>query len=219
MEYFNTDESLLDDKERPRDEYWFRLEPGRQMDKWKLRNSNKSLVDYFSICWWKEVTWTTTADMRSSTAVKIPLLTNNRWKFTMTETYPYSEEQLEWYAKTIKMWDSSWWNKEWRVYIPETWIYMIQYFVQFIWIDWTTMPTSATESPKLMVQLDAYEADWRPAWPADYIYWWWLVQPDVLVWLNLNACWKWESLWLSALHSRNWTKAFCFWCIKIQKLS
>lgn len=218
MVYFNTDEALLDDKDRPRDQYWFKILPWRQMDKFKLRNANKSLVDYFSICWWKEVTGVTTANMKSSTAVKIPLLTDNKWQFTTTETYPYTKDQLEGMCKTEKIWDSSWLNKDWIVYVPDAWIYFIQYIVEFHWINGTTMPTSASQSPKLMTQLDYYK-NWKYAWQVEIDYWWWLVQPDRIVWTDLDYFDKWDAVWISALHSRNWTKAFCRWILKIQKLS
>lgn len=220
MVYFNTDEALLDDKDRPRDQYWFKILPWRQMDKWRLRNTNKSLVDYFSICWWKEVTGIAAADMNFYTSVKIPLYTNNKWKYKLTWTYPspFTEDYLESISITEKIWDSNWKNDNWRVYIPNTWVYMIQYQMEFIWQSWTSTPT-ATSAPKLHSQLEWYWTNWELLWALENADWWWIVNPDNVRSINLNYLEKWQSIWLAAIHSRDWIKCFCRWCIKIQKLS
>ena len=216
--YANSDEVLLDDRNRPRDEYGFRLQPWRQMDKFNFRDSNKDVLEYLYMPWGKEITWTTAANMSSYTAVNIPLYMDNtrRFKADNWSVYYYTEEDLEDIYKWEKFWKVFWDADNWYVVVPQTWIYMIQYFVQFNWQQWTS--TSYNNAPKLFAQLTYTSPKWEKKY-LEYIYWWWVVNPDFLSGINVNMLDKWYKIWLDALHSRNNTKAFCAWWIKILKLS
>ena len=214
----NWDEAKLSDSTRPRDEFWFKIQPWVQSSKWNLRSSNKWLVEYFSVCWWIEITWIAQASMNYSTSVTIPLYTDCSWKFTASQNYPYTMDQEESMCNTEKIGSLGWGVKNWRVYIPADWIYFIQYQCEFLWQSSVTTPDTSA-SPKLHLQLTYFDTKWNKVWPLDNTDVWWIVNPDSLSWVSLQALKWWESIWIDAIHWRNWIKSFCRWILKVQKLS
>lgn len=155
--YANSDEMLLDDRNRPRDEYWFRLRPWRQMGKNDYRASNSGITEYLEIFWWVE--WS-----KNSTVV-IPFAFDNTGKLTLTSTYSYPAEQYEKWMKSTKIWKTSWAVKNRCLVIPTTWLYVISYMVNFTFPSWASRSTD----PKCIVQLSTI-IDWVEDW-LDSAWW------------------------------------------------
>lgn len=214
----NGDEALFQDASLPRDTFWFKIKNWIQTQQQDLRTSSSWIVEYFSVCWWKEITWVAQNQMNYWTSVNIPLYTNVKWKFSASQTYPYTMEQEEGLCNTEKMGSLGWWVRNWRVYIPADWIYFIQYICEFLWQISVTTP-DATQAPKLHVQLWYFDTKWNKVWALDNADAWWIINPDSVSWITLQLL-KWgESIWIDAIHWRNWIKSFCRWILKIQKLS
>ena len=60
----NWDEAKLSDSTRPRDEFWFRIKPWMQSDKWDFRSANKNTyMTQYQVKWVTRVGWSTTWDL------------------------------------------------------------------------------------------------------------------------------------------------------------
>ena len=214
----NWDEAKLSDANRPRDQFWLRINPWKQMDKWDYRWSNKNLLEYFVVQWGIEITGIAQAQMNYLTSVNIPLNKDNKWRFSYTGNYYYTIEQFEEISGSETTGSIRWLVKDWRVYIPEDWNYLIQYLVEFNWQQWTTTDT-ATQAPKLHAQPCYFNKKWEKVWPFTNTDRWWIMNPDICEWLTLQYLKTWESISIDAIHWRNWVKAFCRGCVKLLKLS
>lgn len=211
----NWDEAKLSDSTRPRDEFWFRIKPWMQSDKWDWRWANKNrYLDYCVNQWWVEKQWEAPANW---TPVTVPLYFDNTGKFSVTWTYDLTTD----YWESISKWEiigSLWWQqKDWRLVIPETWNYMVQYYVEYNRQHWTT--TTYATAPKLYTAPTYYDTKWNYKWILDAKAWWGIINPDLNEWLSIQMLDKWYSIWLICYNGRDWVKAFCRWCIKLLKLS
>ena len=205
--YANSDERLLDDKNRPRDQYWFRLQPWRQMGKNDYRQANNAITEYLKIYWWKETS--------KNTDTEIPLAFDNTGKLDLTQTYNNTAEWYEKYMKSTKIWKTSWGVKNWHLVVPETALYTISYKIRF---DFPS-GSSISAAPNWLVKLNNID-NWysdqidSAAWSIMFIYW-------TIIWHTCIEYLKWwTELQLKGYYSTS-TSYQCLlrWTIEIMQVS
>lgn len=205
--YANSDEMLLDDRNRPRDQYWFRLQPWRQMSKNDYRQANNAITEYLEIYGWKE--WN-----KNSTIV-IPFAFDNTGKLSLASTYPYTADKYESWMKSTKIWKTSWDVKNWHLVIPTTWLYVITYLINF------TFPSGSSFSsePKLLAQLNKIE-NWEEDW-LDNTSWHWIFTSSTKIWHTLIKYLNWGTELALMWYYTTTTSYQCLlrWQIQIMQVS
>ena len=216
----NGDEALFNDASRPRDSYWFKMQPWMQSDKWDQRDVNKNIyLDQCIVRWARKITWNSTRYYSYDTD-QINLYTDLKWKINIwtytqywwrTLTSAYIEDNYETYIK----WNLWWTCKNWRLVIPTSWSYFINYYVEFLY----SSSHNVSQSYKNLTLLNSYGKDW--------VYKWVYHQRSMP---RLNAqdnCWsttiqdleQWEIIWLSAMHSKDNEETLVAWTLIVIKLS
>ena len=200
--FFNSDEALLDDKQRPRDQYWFRLQPWRQSEK-----SSLNTTEYLKIYWWIEANkWQ---------FYQIPFAFNNIGKLNLTQTYRYSAEQYEKWMASVKIWKTSWAVKNKHLVIPKTWLYVINYSVRFAFPSWA----SFSADPKCMASIDKVE-NWVYDW-LDVVQWHLLFVDYAKFWNTIVEYLKWwtELVLYWYISTTSNYKCLFRWCIEIMQVA
>jgi hypothetical protein len=205
--FANSDEKLLDDRNRPRDQYWFRLQPWRQMGKNDYRQSNRSITEFLKICWWIETSKTVDTI--------IPLAFDNTDKLTLTQTYSSSASELEKYMKSIKVWKTSWDVKNWNLGIPKTWLYAISYKIRFDFPSWSSISAAPNWLVKLYnIQNNLATQIDSAVWSITFIYW-------TIIWhSSIQYLEWWTELQLRWYYSTSTSyKCLLRWTIEIMQVS
>lgn len=203
--YINPDEALLQDKSRPRDEYWFKVRHWMNTEKVEFTTWVKNFYsDQLTAIWGSEI-----AGNLSWVPTPIPL-----WKWTSWyDNLPFSNYWLTYeYVKEVKWpsytrWSTIWNYKDWCIVIPKTWTYIIKYYseVFFAADQWTV---------EFMVAL----TNWK-GWMYDYQSKTNASNPDNAGWMTIQDFKEWELLWLGGIHaSSSWKKALYMWTIIIVRL-
>ena len=148
MEYFNTDEWILNDANRPRDEFGFKLMPWRQMDKFDWRWTNKN-IDFkqaiyaglmvIPATWWVWDTLTFFKDEYDGSDLS--------FVDSFTPCYPDSNKHsVSWWQDQLKVqrrgdpWVLA--NNDWNLEFYKSGSYIIQAVCQFIFPNWYNTSTS-----------------------------------------------------------------------------
>lgn len=195
--YANSDDIYLDDRTRPRDEYWFRLQPWRQMDKWDFKYTMKNYLPQISAVWGKEISW---ANVLQDTLIPVWLGT------TELEWLPYStyntslQAVLWWWKWWYTQWNLNWkLSNDWWIIIPQAWSYLLEFYSE-VYLDPNIWQTTCmislikwlgalSRETKVTVSIPDYLSkvtilDFKP-WDTVYIWW-----------AHASASWKkWLYVW------------------------
>ena len=211
--YVNSDEAMLDDSTRPRDKFWFRLTPWKQLNKLDFWTSVKNFyLDQITAIWGKEITWISGALVPDI----IPLWSWTSWY----DTLPFSTYWMDVNDVKKTKWNSytKWglsrkYSDKWWIIIPTTWSYIIKYYseVRFDSTQWTTTFIVALSNW-------VYTENWLQMY--DYQSKQNVSNPDKAWWMTIQDLKAWEELYLAWMHSSgSWKKALYMWTIIIFKLS
>lgn len=203
--YVNSDEARLDDATRPRDKFWFRLQPWRQMDKWDMKSSIKNYLPQVSAVWWKEITWANTL-----VDTMIPLwLWATALQWLPYTTYNTSLQAILWEW----IWGYTEWNLPWKIddkwwiIIPSAWSYLIEFYSE-IYLDPNIWQTTC------MITLFKWNEPRSRETKVNVSI------PDFLSKITILDFKAWDTVYLWWTHaSASWKKALYIWGITIFKLS
>ena len=110
--YVNSDESLLNDRERPRDQFWFKLD-------WE-NSWNIDLTKKFS---------------NKQSFFKVERYLNIAWPVTSYQDIPFNKEESSQGVKSEQYWNIASLNSDWYIEIKHSWIYQICVVAQYL-KDW-----------------------------------------------------------------------------------
>ena len=215
----NWDEAKLSDSTRPRDEFWFKIKPWMQSDKWDFRSSNKNIyLDQCVVRWARTVTWNDTY-YNDNTWALISLYTDLKWN---TNIWTFTHKTAGWNVtytddiiqqlETYKIWSLSWQCKDWKLIIPESWSYFINYYVEFLY----DANHNVSSSYKNLAYLYTNAKWW---WPYAIAHDHQFTYEDNCWWVTIQDLKQWEELSLWVMHNQTWTQYLCVWTIIIMKLS
>lgn len=153
----NWDEALLSDSNRPRDEFWFKVKPWMQSDKWDWRSSNKNInlqqAIYKSavlspwLAWWATAMPDIPVFKTNYTASDFSSLDWYVWATGIT----YSAWDIAWDRKAelfgstktiIEDWNTiivpqvATWVQDWMIFIWESGTYILQAYSDFFFPYW-----------------------------------------------------------------------------------
>lgn len=220
--YVNSDEEKLDDFSRPRDRYWFRMQPWSQMEKFDWKSSNKNIyLSQYIVKW----------------ALIVPQSATITYKYAyLKESYTASDFSfMNWY---VLYWNQTiWWDYISKVVedrkseifwspsvklsngnavITKSWTYIIQAYCDFFFPSWYNPSSSYQYKEYVSLVSKEKESDeftpWvrtqsRCCWSIDWVtanYVWWLEE-----WTILNT-------WFLHTFSSN---TLCFPALNIYRLS
>ena len=232
----NWDEALLSDSNRPRDEFWFRIKPWMQSDKWDYRSSLKNILNQSIVKGVKWVTWTEDWEVVNALFATFKdewLLSDIPWldwfKYWTNKAYatyqdvPKSDpanhiESIPVFLNARKSeyyWDKNVYIKDWMWFVWKWASYILQYWADFIYPYWTSWHDT-TQIKKAWVQL----------WWYNEKQWWWCIMrsvmrtcssPDTVYWLYVwyleantyLALLPYHTWWTWSWDNWQWTTVLC----------
>lgn len=225
--YINPDEALLQDKNRPRDEYWFKVRHwmNTEQQDWRTANKNidfkqclaKGLVS-LPATWWVSDTLAYFKD--SYTESDLAFVTSFIPRRPDANTHPISWWQSK--LKAQKRWDS-WVNfKNWNIEITKTGSYIIQFWCMFQFPDWYT--SSDSYLYKEYVALKQYvDKEWWKPWEKEWAE---IAKTqaracstaDLVVWTHVSWADKWDILNVWFSHTYDLNNVLCQPLINIYRM-
>lgn len=206
--YINPDEALLQDRNRPRDEYWFKIRHWMNTDRLDFWTSVKNFyLDQMTAIWGKEITWVSWNLVDDV----IPLRNWTNWYSQLPlSTYGLSQKLVEeMKGSTYIKWNLKWKiNEEGWIIVPSSWTYLIDFYSE-VYFDPNQWQTS------FMVSL--LNEDKIPYARESKVN---ATNPDVAGKITLQDLEEWSILYLWWKHaSASWKKALYLWTLTIVKLS
>ena len=206
--YINPDEALLQDKNRPRDEYWFKIRHWMNTDRIDFWISVKNFyLDQITAIWGKEITWVSGSLIDDV----IPLRNWTSWYSQLPLSNYWLSQKLveEMKGSTYIKWNLKWKiNEEGWIIVPSSWTYLIDFYAE-VYFDPNQWQTS------FMVSL--LNDDKIPYARESKVN---ATNPDVAWKITLQDLEEWSILYLWWKHaSASWKKALYLWTLTIVKLS
>lgn len=217
----NWDEALLSDSNRPRDEFGLKIQPWKQTDKWKWRDTNKDIdlkqSIYASLAiiptsW----VWQYNSSFKESYNSQDLAFVDN-----FTPCFPqYNKHDRQWWANDLKVqkrWDS--WVKldeDWNIEFYLEWSYIIQAVCQFIFPDW--YDTSTSYLVKEYVVLKEFHKDENAFVQSAKNQWRWCWTDDVVTVNHITWADKWDKMTMWVWHTY-WQDVMCRTAMNIYRIS
>lgn len=205
--YVNSDEAMLDDSSRPRDKFWFRLTPWKQLNKLDFWTSVKNFyLDQITGVWGIEMAWIN----GNLVDTIIPISSWNWWYSTLPlSTYWISSQEIQNKWHTYTKWWLKWTvNDKWGIIIPTAWSYFIKFYSEVYFDPWIWQTSFMVSL--LNEDLLPYDRQTKVS----------ATNPDVAGSITLQDFKAGQVLYLWWSHaSASWKKALYIWTIIIFKLS
>lgn len=217
--YTDPDEALFSDSSRPRDQYWFPIRPGQQMERWDMRSSLKNTyLDQYVARWVKIISW---ISWNISWAKPINLVDGDSMdslKFDAFDTYSLWSVIFDTFRNNLrpkKIWKLWWRIKNWKLVIPSNWSYFISYYTEFL--HWKRRNTSNIE--RVYTALYWYSKTWDFLWQIAESVNRSCTWKETVSWTTIQDFKAGEELQICSMHSNWWKESLCLWTITIMKLS
>lgn len=212
----NGDEALFNDSQRPRDSYGFKIQPWMQSNKWNQRDVNKNIyLDQCVVRWARKITSNST-NFYNFSSIKIDLFDDTKWKidiwtYNSAIIWTVDDDKIEESLKCYKI-GGLWWKcKDWKLIIPESWSYFINYYVEFFY----NTSHNVSWNYANLAMLYSY-TEW---WPYAYQYAKQVWYMDNCWWVTIQDLKQWEELWISCNTNNNNEEVLVAWTLIAMKLS
>lgn len=183
--FYNTDEELFQDSNRPRDEFWIKIKPWIQTEKLDWRGANKNIFMSSYIVKWAVVAQRTADGQALVNNVAYLKKKYEKSDFSFITDFGYNYDQIgdfvKWNEAQGEIWDAFVDVEDGEVVIRKRWTYIIQAYSDFLYPAWydssvsyqyKEFVTMGVRDNKTDPYLRAVQSQSRACWNPDWLMAW-----------------------------------------------